>query len=67
MYRHTFAAKIRSGKKDAFRKVLGKIWNDAVLLLDGIHAKNFSLWEADDLVFGYYETEQELMLWPMRR
>ena len=41
MYRHTFAAKIRSGKKDAFRKVLGKI----------------TIWSDGTYIFGYDEID----------
>ena len=38
-----------------YRKILGEIWPELTAYLDrnGIH--NFSIWNAADLVFGYYE------------
>ncbi len=59
MERHAFAFKIKEGCFTGFRECLGRIWPDLTALLDGIGADNFSLWGiGEDLVFGYYETEE---------
>lgn len=57
MNRKAFAVKINEGKFNEFRSKLGQIWPDAVKLLDKIGARNMSLWNIEDLVFGYYETD----------
>ena len=57
MERNSFAYQISPGNFSEFRTLLGKRWNDIKAVLDGIGADNFSLWQIEDLVFGYYETE----------
>lgn len=57
MQRHAFALSIRKGCFNDFRSNYGKIWNDLTHLLDELHIENFSLWNIEDLVFGYYETD----------
>ena len=59
MERHSFAFQIDEGKKGSFRTLLGKRWEKIKELLDRRDITNFSLWEAADLVFGYYETDAE--------
>ena len=58
MERHAFALEIRENCRNPFRTLLKEIWPDTVSLLDRIQADNFSLWNIEDLVFGYFETEQ---------
>ena len=55
MERHAFAMKVKEGKMNDYRKTLGEIWPELTAYLDrnGIH--NFSIWNAADLIFGYYE------------
>lgn len=57
MDRHAFAYKIKEDGFDGFRCFLGENWTKISSLLDSVSAQNFSLWEAGDLVFGYYETQ----------
>lgn len=57
MERHAFAMKVNKGKMSDFRTGLGKIWKEFVTFMDTHHMKNFSMWNAQDLIFGYYETE----------
>ena len=59
MKRNTFALQIKEGKKDAFRQALGEVWEAAAAGMDRCGIRNFSLWTAADLVFGYYETDEE--------
>ncbi len=59
MKRHAFAAKIRAGKEAAFRQALGASWREITDFLDQGGLRNFSLWTAADLVFGYAEESEE--------
>ncbi len=59
MNRYTFALKIKEGQMNSFRKGLGQIWTDIVKVLDSQKMRNFSIWQAADLVFGYYEADIE--------
>ena len=51
-----------------YRKKLGEIWPDLTTFLDRNKVKNFSIWNAEDLIFGYYENEDgaklSALLWP---
>ena len=55
--RHAFAYEITSGKFSEFRALLGENWELIKALADSVKAFNFSLWNIEDLVFGYYETD----------
>ena len=59
MERHAFAFQIAEGKKGSFRKLLGENWEEIKGLIDRLAIRNFSLWEASDLVFGYFESTDE--------
>lgn len=61
MERHAFAMRINAGKTAEFRQGLGKIWKELTAFLDAHQMTNFSIWNAEDLVFGYYETEGVLV------
>ena len=56
MERHTFAMKVKKGQMDEYRRRLGGIWPELTAFLDRNQVKNFSIWNAEDLIFGYYET-----------
>lgn len=56
MQRHAFAMKIKSGKMNDYRRKLGEIWPELTAYLDQNSLKNFSIWNAADLIFGYYES-----------
>lgn len=57
MNRHAFALQIHTGKRNEFRSALGQIWPPLRELLGTLDIHNYSLWNIDDLVFGYYETD----------
>lgn len=57
MERHTFALQLKD--KNGFRKLLGECWSSIVEILDRNELRNFSLWEASDLVFGYFESKDQ--------
>ena len=56
MERHTFAMKVKAGMMNAYRKRLGEIWPELRAFLERNQVKNFSIWNAEALIFGYYET-----------
>lgn len=57
MERHAFAMKIKAGMMNEYRKRLGEIWPDLTAYLDQKGIRNYSIWNAEDLIFGYYEEE----------
>lgn len=61
MERHGFAMKINPGKTAEFRQGLGKIWIELTEFLDNRGMKNFSIWSVQDIIFGYYETENDFV------
>lgn len=56
MKRNAFAFQVREEGFNQFRTVLGQIWPEAAAILDEMGASNFSLWQMENLIFGYYET-----------
>jgi len=61
MERHGFAMEIKKGQTLKFRSALGAIWKELCTFLDEKKMTNFSMWSVDNLVFGYYETEDGFM------
>ena len=49
---------IKKGKKNDYRQILGEIWPDLTAFLDQEKVHNFSIWNCDSLIFGYYETDE---------
>lgn len=62
MQRHAFAMKIKEGQMNIYRKKLGEIWSELTQYLDRNGIKNFSIWNTDDLIFGYYENADEAVI-----
>ena len=60
MVRNSFALKLHPGKLYDFGQILGKNWDVITERLDACGFRNFSLWNADDLLFGYFESDHEL-------
>ena len=61
MRRNTFALKLKQGMMAEFRCGLGKVWQELTGLLDTYDIANFSIWIVQDIVFGYYESDDELV------
>ena len=57
MKRQTFAMKINKGKTVDFRRNLGEIWSELTVFLDERGMTNFSIWSVENIIFGYYETD----------
>ena len=60
MTRYTLAVKVLPDQGAAFRTVLGEAWPTFRDFLGANHLHNFSLWQADDLVFAYAEGTEPL-------
>lgn len=57
MERHAIAMRIKPGRFNEYRRNLGKVWEPLTKVLDRIGVRNFSLWNIEDKVFGYCETD----------
>lgn len=62
MERHAFAMKIKEGQMNEYRRRLGEIWPTLTAFLDRAEIKNFSIWNTDSLIFGYYEKKEPIGL-----
>lgn len=62
MERHAFAMKINEGQMNTYRKLLGEIWPELTAFLDRNEIHNFSIWNTDGLIFGYYENNDGAVL-----
>lgn len=62
MERHAFAMEVKKGQMNEYRKRLGEIWPELTGFLDRNEIKNFSIWNTDSLIFGYYEKEDDAVL-----
>ncbi len=59
MERHAFAMQVKDGQMNSYRRKLGEIWVELTAFLDRNHVKNFSIWNTERLIFGYYERENQ--------
>lgn len=57
MERHAFAMQVKDGMMNIYRQKLGKVWPELTAFLDRNQIKNFSIWNTERLIFGYYEKE----------
>ena len=55
MTRYTLAARVLPDQGEVFRMTLGRVWPAIRDFLETNALHNFSLWQADDLVFAYAE------------
>ena len=62
MERHAFAMQVKDGQMNSYRQKLGEIWTELTAFLDRNQVKNFSIWNTERLVFGYYEKEDQAVL-----
>lgn len=59
MLRHGFALRVKEGKTALFRKNLGNVWTELTHFLDDRQIVNFSMWNVEQIIFGYYETADD--------
>lgn len=62
MERHAFAMEVKKDQMNEYRKRLGEIWQELTAFLDRSGRRNFSIWNTDNLIFGYYENEDGAVL-----
>lgn len=62
MERHAFAMEVKDGQMNVYRQKLGEIWAELTAFLDRNQIKNFSIWNTDRLIFGYYEKADQAAL-----
>lgn len=63
MVRNSFALKLRPNKLFQFGQTLKKNWDSLTAKFDEINITNFSMWNVEDLIFGYFETPIEMKDW----
>jgi len=63
MVRNSFALKLHPQKLYQFGQTLKENWSDLTSKFDELDVSNFSMWLAEDLIFGYFETPIEMDDW----
>ena len=58
MERYAWKAKIKEGKRAEYIKRHNEIWPEMKELLKSAGIFNYSIWNVDDDLFGYYECEK---------
>ena len=58
MERHAIAMKIKEGQMEKYHRTLGKFWPELTAFLDRNGIRNFSIWNAENLIFLYYECRE---------
>lgn len=58
MERYAWKAKIKEGKKAEYKKRHDEIWQEMKDLLKSAGICNYSIWNAGNELFGYYECEK---------
>lgn len=51
--------RLKPGKKEAYKAAHAAIWQEVSDVLDEAGIKNYSIWNLDDMLFAYYEVEDE--------
>lgn len=64
MERYAIALKINDGKMNDYRRTLGRLWSEITAFLDRNKIHNFSIWNAENLIFIYGEHDQAFALSP---
>jgi L-rhamnose mutarotase len=55
MERIAFKLKLREGKRDEYRRLHDNIWPELLEVLKEAGIQNYTIWNAGDDLFGYYE------------
>lgn len=58
MERHAMAMKIKEGQMEKYRRTLGKLWPELTAFLDRNGIRNFSIWNAENLIFFIMNAER---------
>lgn len=55
MERYAWCGKIKDGKTEEYKRRHDEIWPEMKKLLKDCGIENYSIWNVDDRLFGYYE------------
>ncbi len=58
MEKYAWTGRIAEGKKAEYVKRHNEIWPEMVELLKSAGIKNYTIWNVDNTLFGYYECEK---------
>ncbi len=58
MERYAWKARVIEGKLDEYIKRHNEIWPELVDVLKQAGIKNYTIWNVDNTLFGYYECEK---------
>jgi len=64
MERNSFALKLNPDMRYKFGQILSENWYALTKQLDSHNITNFSMWTAEDLIFGYFESNDIIEDWP---
>jgi L-rhamnose mutarotase len=56
MERVAFKLILKQGKKEEYKKLHDKIWPELLEVLKEAGIRNYTIWNSQDDLFGYYET-----------
>ena len=60
MQRRAFSLRIKPGVKEEYKRRHDEIWPEMRQMLKDAGLRNYSIWMVgDDLLFGYYETDDD--------
>lgn len=60
MQRRAFSLKIKTGVKEEYKRRHDEIWPEMRQMLADAGLRNYSIWMmGDDMLFGYYETDDD--------
>ena len=60
MQRRAFSFKIKAGVKEEYKRRHDEIWPEMRQMLADAGLRNYSIWMmGDDMLFGYYETDDD--------
>ena len=62
MKRNAFAMKLKKGQRALYGALLRENWKELTAQLDAAGFSNFSIWNAQDLLFGYCECADDCVL-----
>ena len=58
MEKYAWSARIKDGKRDEYIRRHDEIWPELVAVLKEAGICNYTIWEQDNQLFGYYECEK---------
>ena len=57
MKKCTWCAELLPGKLPEYKKMHDEIWPEMIEMFDKAGVRNYTIWNIDNLLFGYYECD----------